>query len=127
MENDMDWAKVIQWAVSTESAGEPTEPRPFFTELHYNGFPAVLVRLAAIDSGNLAQKLKNVFLKRMLTDQKAFRTIKRQREFLVTINLLAGGSVGLYSDWPPGKFIISMPELANIVNDIAMNAMREYI
>ena len=30
-----------------------TEPVKFFTELHYNGFPAVLVRLAAVTAGDL--------------------------------------------------------------------------
>ena len=27
-----------------------SDPEKFFTEPHYNGFPAVLVRLAAIDT-----------------------------------------------------------------------------
>ena len=31
------------------------DPEKFFTEPHYNGFPAVLVRLPAIDVGELAE------------------------------------------------------------------------
>jgi hypothetical protein len=31
------------------------DPEKFFTEPHYNGFPAVLVRLPAIDSSELAE------------------------------------------------------------------------
>ena len=31
------------------------DPEKFFTEPHYNGFPAVLVRLPAIDGGELAE------------------------------------------------------------------------
>ena len=31
------------------------DPAKFFTEPHYNGFPAVLIRLAAIDTGELAE------------------------------------------------------------------------
>ena len=33
------------------------DPAKFFTEPHYNGFPAVLVRLAAIDDDELADLL----------------------------------------------------------------------
>jgi hypothetical protein len=31
------------------------DPAKFFTEPHYNGFPAVLVRLPAIDTGELEE------------------------------------------------------------------------
>ena len=31
------------------------EPRKFFTEPHYNGFPAILVRLAEVDSKDLRE------------------------------------------------------------------------
>jgi hypothetical protein len=33
------------------------DPEKFFTEPHYNGFPAILVRLAAVDSDELAELL----------------------------------------------------------------------
>ena len=47
-------------AVRVASLGEKAEllaadPEKFFTEPHYNGFPAVLVRLPAIDVGELAE------------------------------------------------------------------------
>ncbi|MCE7981526.1 MAG: hypothetical protein DYG89_10060 [Caldilinea sp. CFX5] len=35
------------------------EPTKFFTEPHYNGFPAILVRLAAVDVGELEVLLLN--------------------------------------------------------------------
>ena len=38
--------------LASDPAGET-----FFTEPHYNGFPAVLVRLAAIDPGELGELL----------------------------------------------------------------------
>ncbi len=38
-----------------------TEPELFFTEPHYNGFPAVLVRLPAIDAGDLENLLRNAW------------------------------------------------------------------
>jgi hypothetical protein len=38
-----------------------TEPELFFTEPHYNGFPAVLVRLVAIDTDDLKKLLLNAW------------------------------------------------------------------
>lgn len=35
------------------------EPLKFFTEPHYNGFPAILVRLATVDVDELAALLRN--------------------------------------------------------------------
>ena len=38
-----------------------TDPEKFFTEPHYNGFPAVLVRLSAIDAGELAELITDAW------------------------------------------------------------------
>lgn len=35
------------------------EPTKFFTEAHYNGFPAILVRLAAVEIAELEALLRN--------------------------------------------------------------------
>lgn len=37
------------------------DPEKFFTEAHYNGFPAVLVRLAAVDPDELAELLTDAW------------------------------------------------------------------
>jgi len=37
------------------------EPTKFFTEPHYNGFPAILVRLAAVDAEELGTLLLNAW------------------------------------------------------------------
>ena len=111
------------------------------TELLYNPLPFLMqigaelernrefYRLLIETSGSVAfiQKLKGVFLKQMLTDKKAFSQVKRQREFLVCMNLLAGGGVDLLCDWVTGRIDVPMKELASIVNEIAMNAMRQFI
>ena len=39
-----------------------SDDRKFFSEPHYNGFPAVLVRLAAIDVGELEELVTNAWL-----------------------------------------------------------------
>ncbi len=38
-----------------------SDPEKFFTEPHYNGFPAVLVRLPAIDAGELAELITDAW------------------------------------------------------------------
>jgi AcrR family transcriptional regulator len=126
--------EVVQKLFAFLDASEHTEllynPLPFLvrigTELERN---RDFYRLLIETNGSVAftQKLKDVFLERMLTDRMAFSKIRRQREFLACMNLLASRAVGLYCDWVAGKVDIPMPELANIVNDIAMNAMRQYI
>ena len=40
------------------------DPAKFFTEPHYNGFPAVLVRLAAVDEDELAELLTDAWRSR---------------------------------------------------------------
>jgi hypothetical protein len=53
-------------AVRVASVAEKEEllaadPEKFFTEPHYNGFPAVLVRLPAIDAGELAELITDAW------------------------------------------------------------------
>jgi len=38
-----------------------TDSEKFFTEPHYNGFPAILVRLAAVDVDELAELIKDAW------------------------------------------------------------------
>jgi hypothetical protein len=38
-----------------------SDPEVFFTEPHYNGFPAVLVRLGAVDVDQLAELIKEAW------------------------------------------------------------------
>ena len=38
-----------------------SDPEKFFTEPHYNGFPAILVRLPAIDVDELAELLTDAW------------------------------------------------------------------
>jgi hypothetical protein len=38
-----------------------SDEKKFFTESHYNGFPAVLVRLAVIDAGELEELITNAW------------------------------------------------------------------
>jgi hypothetical protein len=46
----------VRVASQAEKAGLlAADPARFFTEPHYNGFPAVLVRLPAIDTGELEE------------------------------------------------------------------------
>ena len=69
---------VVAIRVAHESEKEPLidmNPDVFFTEPHYNGYPAILVRLAAIDSDLLSVIVSNGWRarapKRLLRDQTA--------------------------------------------------------
>jgi AcrR family transcriptional regulator len=126
--------EIVQKLFAFLDASEHTEllydPLPFLLrigrELERNrDFYRLL--LETNGSVDFTQKLKDVFLERMLTDKKAFSQIRQQREFLVCMNLLAGGGVGLFSDWVTGKIDLPMQELASVVNDIALNAIRQYV
>jgi hypothetical protein len=53
-------------AVRVSGEGEKQEliasdPDKFFTEPHYNGFPAILVRLAVVDFDELAELIKDAW------------------------------------------------------------------
>ena len=126
--------EVIQKMYAFLDASEHTEllynPLPFLmrigTELERNkDFYRLLIETKG--SVPFTQKLKEVFLKRIPTDKKAFSAIKQQTEFLVCINLLAGGGVGVCCDWLIGKIDRPMEELVNIINDILLASMRQYL
>lgn len=56
---------VVAIRVANESEKEAllaSDPDKFFTEPHYNGFPAVLVRLAAIERDELAELITDAWL-----------------------------------------------------------------
>jgi hypothetical protein len=56
---------VVAIRVANESEKETllaSDPDKFFTEPHYNGFPAVLVRLAVIEPDELAELITDAWL-----------------------------------------------------------------
>lgn len=57
-------AEVLAVRVDGESAKQEllaADPEKFFTEPHYNGYPAVLVRLAAVDEAELRELLTDAW------------------------------------------------------------------
>jgi hypothetical protein len=55
---------VVAIRVADESEKEALidmDPAAFFTEAHYNGFPAILVRLEAVDLGMLEKLLRDAW------------------------------------------------------------------
>ena len=54
------------------------EPKKFFTEPHYNGFPAVLVRLAEVSAKELRVLLEEAWRCQAPTDLLARRPAKKQ-------------------------------------------------
>jgi hypothetical protein len=53
------------------------DPAKFFTEPHYNGFPAVLVRLEAIDSDELEELITDAW--RCLAPRSLVRAFEQRR------------------------------------------------
>ncbi len=110
----------------SQYAGFVHDPLPFLAhigaELERNkGFYRLLVETTG--SVAFTAKLKDIFLERMRADRRAYGSVKRQREFLVCMNLLAGGAVGVYCDWITGKIDMPMRELVKIINDMVLNAL----
>ena len=71
-------------AVRVASVGEKdtlvsVEPEKFFTESHYNGFPAVLVRLAAVSVPELRILLEAAWRTQAKTDAAKRRTRASKR------------------------------------------------
>ena len=60
------------------------DPDRFFTEPHYNGFPAVLVRLKAVTRAQLRKMLVDAWRcqapRRLLADDAAARSRKRSKQ-----------------------------------------------
>jgi hypothetical protein len=60
------------------------DPDRFFTEPHYNGFPAVLVRLKAVTRAQLRKMLVDAWRcqapRHLLTDDAAARSRKRSKQ-----------------------------------------------
>ncbi len=72
-------------------------------------------------------KLQEVFLKRMVTERKVFSQIARPDEFLISMRVVTSGMVVIFSDWVNGKVQMPIPELMSILNNVAVNAAREYV
>lgn len=126
--------ELIQKIYAFLDASEHTEllynPLPFLirigNELERNkDFYRLLIETKG--SAPFTQKLKEAFLKRIPADKKAFSAINQQTEFLVCMNLLAGGGVGVCCDWLTGKIELPMEELVHIINDILLASMRQYL
>jgi AcrR family transcriptional regulator len=126
--------EIVQKMFAFLDASEHTDllhnPLPFMlrigTELEQN---KEFYRLLVETGGSVAflRKLKSAFLDRLLADKKAFGQVRRQREFVVCMNLLAAGSIDVACDWITGKINVPMEELANILNDIAVDVMTRYV
>jgi hypothetical protein len=66
--------EVLAVRVANQAAKEEllaADPAKFFTEPHYNGFPAVLVRLPAIDVSELAELITDAWRSQAPTDLAA--------------------------------------------------------
>lgn len=121
--------KLVVFLGESDRDGLPHTPLAFLTrlgaELEQN---REFYRLMLDTQGSVAfiHKLKEVILERMMAGRNELGPIRRQKEFLVSMRVITGGAVAIFSDWVAGKVDMPMSELVTIVNEVVTNAARQY-
>lgn len=72
-------------------------------------------------------KLKTLFIDKILSDEKKMTTIKNKDQFMVCINLFASGFAGLYQDWFNHKIKMSLNDLTVSFSEIIKNGFKPFL
>lgn len=73
-------------------------------------------------------KLKVLFMDKIMSDEKTLATIKNKDHFLICVNFFASGFVGLYQDWFNHKTKkMSLNDLTLAVNQIIKTGFRPFL
>lgn len=83
--------------------------------------------LATQGSVTFMHKLQDAFLKRMVTERAVFGKIARQEEFFISMRMVTGGMVVIFMDWVSGKIKLPLPEVMNILSNVALSATQDYV
>lgn len=67
-------------------------------------------------SSSFLEKLRQIFIQKMMANKMAASPVKNQKEFFITICFFAGGMVGLYQDWFAGRIDASLDDIAGMVS-----------
>jgi AcrR family transcriptional regulator len=78
-------------------------------------------------SANFMNKLKMLFVDKILSDEKKMSKIKNKDQFMVCVNLFASGFVGLYHDWFNHKIKMSLDDLTLNFNEIIKNGFKPFL
>jgi AcrR family transcriptional regulator len=71
--------------------------------------------LNAKGAGSFLERIKTIFIDKMMSDERSLKKVKDKDRFQVSISFFAGGIVEVYRDWLRGKFKKSIDEVADIV------------
>jgi AcrR family transcriptional regulator len=72
-------------------------------------------------------KLKTLFMDKMVSDEKTLATIKNKDQFLICANFFACGFVGLYQEWFNRKINISLDDLSLIVSQTIKTGFHPFL
>jgi AcrR family transcriptional regulator len=72
-------------------------------------------------------KLKTLFIDKILSDEKKLSTIKNKDQFMVCVNLFASGFAGLYQDWFNHKIKMSLNDLTVSFSEIIKNGFKPFL
>jgi AcrR family transcriptional regulator len=78
-------------------------------------------------SAALLNKLKTLFVDKILSDEKKMSAIKNKDQFMVCVDLFASGFVGLYQDWFNHKIKMSLDDLTLSFNEIMKNGFKPFL
>lgn len=122
--------KMFAFLDVTQRTELPNSPLSFLTsigaDLEQNkDFYRLL--LAAHGSTTFIHTLKEAFFEQMVNESKVIEKATRPQEFLISMRVIVNGMVMIFSDWVMGKVQMPMPDLVNILNNVAISAMREYV
>ena len=78
-------------------------------------------------SAALLNKLKTLFVDKILSDEKKMSAIKNKDQFMVCVDLFASGFVGLYQDWFNHKIKMSLDDLTLNFNEIIKNGFKPFL
>ena len=78
-------------------------------------------------SAALLNKLKTLFVDKILSDEKKMSAIKNKDQFKVCVDLFASGFVGLYQDWFNHKIKMSLDDLTLSFSEIMKNGFKPFL
>lgn len=78
-------------------------------------------------SAAFLNKLKTLFIDKILNDEKKMAAIRNKNQFLICVNLYASGFAGLYQDWFNHKIKMSLDDLTLNFSEIIKNGFRPFL
>jgi len=72
-------------------------------------------------------RLKDLFVGKIMSDEKKMSGIKNKEQFLICVDLYASGFVGLYQDWFNHKIKMSLDDLTKHFGEIIKNGFKHFL